>query len=164
MLTIVVAAADNGVIGIDNRLPWSLPADLARFKALTMGKPIIMGRKTFESLGRVLPGRPHVVISRQAGLSLPDRCHRAGSLDEAIDIARTVADASGELMVIGGGDIYAQALAIADCVQLTRVHLTPEGDTFFPVLGAEWQQTAAEHLPGEPACTFMTYKRCPQAA
>jgi dihydrofolate reductase len=159
-----VAAADNGVIGVDNRLPWSLPADLARFKALTMGKPIIMGRKTFESLGRVLPGRPHVVISRQTDLSLPDRCHRAGSLDEAIDIARRLADAVGELMVIGGGDIYAQALAIADCVQLTRVHLTPQGDTFFPVLGAEWQETAAEHLPGEPACTFMTYKRRPQAA
>jgi dihydrofolate reductase len=164
MLTLVVAAADNGVIGIDNRLPWSLPADLARFKALTMGKPIIMGRKTFESLGRVLPGRPHVVITRQSGLVLPERCHRVGSLQEAITLARSLADASGELMVIGGGDVYAQALAVADCVQLTRVHLSPPGDTFFPALGDDWQEAAAEHLPGEPACTFITYKRRLQVA
>jgi dihydrofolate reductase len=164
MLTLVVAVADNGVIGANNRLPWSLPADLARFKSLTMGKPIIMGRKTFDSLGRVLPGRPHVVITRRADLVLPERCHRASSLENAIAIAGDLADASGDIMVIGGGDIYAQALPMADCVELTRVHLSPAGDTMFPILGPDWHETAAEYLPGDPPCTFHTYKRRPQAA
>lgn len=160
MLSLIVAVADNNVIGAQNRLPWRAPADLARFKQLTMGKPIIMGRKTFESLGRVLPGRPHIVISRQQHLPLPEQCHLVHSLDEALAKARALSDASGEIMVIGGADIYAQALAIADCVYLTRVHLAPEGDAFFAPLDEKcWQVTEHIAAEGEPACRYVTYRR-----
>lgn len=160
MLSLVIAVADNGVIGIQNRLPWRAPADLARFKRLTMGKPMIMGRKTFDSLGRVLPGRPHVVITRQKGLQLPAQCHVVHSLEEAIATAGTLVDASGEITVIGGAEIYAQALPMADCVHLTRVHLTPEGDAFFPDLDPRvWQVAETMDAEGEPACTYLTYKR-----
>lgn len=160
MLSLVIAVADNGVIGIQNRLPWRAPADLARFKAITMGKPMIMGRKTFDSLGRVLPGRPHVVITRQQGLQLPENCHVVHSIEEAIAKAKTLVDASGEITVIGGAEIYAQALPVADCVHLTRVHLRPEGDTFFPDLDSQvWQAVESVEAEGEPACTYITYKR-----
>lgn len=160
MLSLVVAVADNSVIGIQNRLPWRAPADLARFKQLTMGKPIIMGRKTFDSLGRVLPGRPHVVITRQQALQLPEHCYVVHSLAEAITQAQTLADASGEIMVIGGADIYAQALPLADRVYLTRVHLKPEGDAFFAALDeTHWNVAEITEAAGEPACTYVTYTR-----
>jgi dihydrofolate reductase len=103
-LSIVVAMAENGVIGVDNRLPWRLPADLARFKALTMGKPILMGRKTYDSIGRPLPGRTNIVVSRQA-LTIPG-CTVVSSIEAGIEAA----GAAEELMVIGGGEIYRQAL------------------------------------------------------
>lgn len=160
MLSLVVAVADNGVIGLQNRLPWRAPADLARFKQLTMGKPMIMGRKTFDSLGRVLPGRPHVVITRQQHLQLPEQCYGVHTLAEAIAKAQSLTDATGEIMVIGGADIYAQALAFAQRVYLTRVHLAPEGDTFFATLDEnQWQVTETSEAPGEPACTYVTYAR-----
>lgn len=160
MLSLVVAVADNGVIGVQNRLPWRAPADLARFKQLTMGKPMIMGRKTFDSLGRVLPGRPHVVITRQKNMRLPEQCYVVHSLAEAIAIAQTLTDASGEMMVIGGADIYAQALELANRVYLTRVHLAPEGDAFFAALNEkQWQISETAEAPGEPACTYVTYTR-----
>lgn len=160
MLSLVVAVADNGVIGIQNRLPWRAPADLARFKQLTMGKPMIMGRKTFDSLGRVLPGRPHVVITRQQHLQLPASCYVVHSLAEALAKAKTLTDASGEVMVIGGADIYVQALDLANRVHLTRVHLAPEGDAFFAALDEkQWQVVETVEAPGEPACTYVTYTR-----
>lgn len=160
MLSLIIAVADNGVIGIQNRLPWRAPADLARFKQLTMGKPMIMGRKTFDSLGRVLPGRPHVVITRQQNLQLPEQCHVVHSLDEAISLARSLVDASGEIMVIGGAEIYAQALSVADRVYLTRVHLNPEGDAHFAALDEhQWQLSDTQVAEGEPACTYLTYAR-----
>ena len=134
MLSLIVAVADNGVIGVENRLPWRAPADLARFKQLTMGKPIVMGRKTFDSLGRVLPGRPHVVVSRQT-LQLPENCLCVHSMVDAIAKAEELVDATDEIMVIGGAEIYAQALPFADRVYLTRVHVQPEGDAFFPAFG-----------------------------
>lgn len=159
MLSVIVAAADNDVIGRDNQLPWRLPADLARFKALTLGKPIIMGRKTFESLGRVLPGRPHVVISRQA-LTLPEQCHLASSLQDALTKARALTADQGELMLIGGGELYAQGLPVADRLYLTRVHVSPEGDTHFPAVDPEcWTVIDQEFVAGEPACTFFVYER-----
>jgi dihydrofolate reductase len=160
MLSLVIAVADNGVIGIQNRLPWRAPADLARFKQLTMGKPMIMGRKTFDSLGRVLPGRPHIVITRQQDLQLPENCHVVHSIDEAIAKAATLVDGSGDIVVIGGADIYGQALPLADCVHLTRVHLTPEGDTFFADLDSRvWRIAETAEAEGEPACTYITYQR-----
>lgn len=131
-LTLIVAVADNGVIGRQNELPWRLPEDLKRFKALTMGKPIVMGRKTFESIGKPLPGRTNIVVSRQAGLSLPG-CVVVDSLAAALAAAGHV----DEVMIIGGGEIYRQALAQADCVQLTEVHAAIEGDARFPALDAQ---------------------------
>jgi dihydrofolate reductase len=164
-IVIVSAVAENGVIGADNAMPWRLPSDLKHFKALTLGKPVVMGRKTFESLGKPLPGRPHVVISRQA-MDLPQGVHLVGSLDAALTLAGSFAADTGtdEVMVIGGGQIYAQAIGLADRLELTRVHATPGGDTFFPdVDGSVWElaaERAGERSPKDSAdVTFQTYRR-----
>lgn len=140
-LSIIVAAASNGAIGKDNRIPWHLPADLARFKRLTMGRPLVMGRKTFESIGRPLPGRRTIVITRQAGFRA-DGCEVVGSLQEALERA-----GDGEVFVIGGAEIYREALPRASRIYLTRVEGTFEADTFFPVLDdREWREV--ERMPG----------------
>lgn len=162
MLALIVAKADNGVIGHDNQLPWHLPADLRHFKAVTMGKPMIMGRKTFDSLGRVLPGRPHVVVSRQ-GLELPAGCELADSLPKAVDIANRLAEGQ-EVIVIGGAEIYRQALAMADKLYLTEVHISPLGDTYFPDINpAQWQETERTLVPANAdsaiAYSIVTYQR-----
>lgn len=137
-LSLVVAAAENGTIGSANRLPWHLPDDLKHFKALTLGKPILMGRKTYVSIGKPLPGRTNIVMSRQRGLELPG-CRVVGSLSEAIEIA---GDAP-ELCVIGGAELYAQALSSARVIHLTRVHANVPGDAFFPPLDpGEWRERA----------------------
>lgn len=162
---IVSAVAENGMIGADNAMPWRLPSDLKHFKALTLGKPVVMGRKTFESLGKPLPGRPHVVISRQA-IDLPEGVHLVQSLDAALELAGRLAAASGaeDVMIIGGGQIYAQAMAHADRLELTRVHASPEGDTLFPpVDGNVWQlvaERAGERSEKDSAdVTFQTFRR-----
>ena len=126
-LSLIAAVADNGVIGRGNRLPWHLPADLAHFKRLTLGKPILMGRRTWESLPGLLPHRTHVVISRNPDYRV-EGGFVVGSLAEAIE---TFGDAE-ELMVVGGGQLYAQALPLASRLYLTEVHCEPEGDAFFP--------------------------------
>ncbi|MFN4169892.1 MAG: dihydrofolate reductase [Pannonibacter phragmitetus] len=162
---IVSAVAENGVIGADNAMPWRLPSDLKHFKALTLGKPVVMGRKTFESLGKPLPGRPHVVISRQP-IELPEGVHLVQSLESALELAAKLAAESGaeEVMIIGGGQIYAQAMAHADRLELTRVHATPEGDTVFPAFSTgQWElvaERAAERSDKDSAnVTFQTYRR-----
>lgn len=166
MISLIVAKADNDVIGAGNKMPWHIPSELAHFKRRTMGKPMIMGRKTFESLGRVLPGRPHVVISRQI-LQLPDNCHLAHSLDEAIRCARGLtAPGDDEVVVIGGADIYRQALPLVDTLYLTEVHLAPEGDAFFPPLDRnQWQETERIDVPAGTdsaiAYSIVTYQRKP---
>ena len=140
-LALIAALADNRVIGIDNRLPWHLPADLKHFKAVTLGKPIIMGRKTWDSLGRPLPGRLNLVVSRQPGLQL-DGAEVFASLPAAIARADQWARQQGvdELMLIGGAELYAQGLALAQRLYLTRVHLQPEGDAWFPEFAeSAWQ-------------------------
>jgi len=162
MISLIVAKADNGVIGLDNKMPWHIPAELQYFKARTLGKPIIMGRKTFASLGRVLPGRPHVVISRSAQ-QLPDNCYGVASLEEAISTAQSLADGD-EVVVIGGAEIYRQALPLVDRLYITEVHLEPEGDTWFPQLnGADWQETEREDVPADSdsaiAYSIVTYQR-----
>lgn len=144
-LSLIVAAADNNVIGKDNKLLWHIPADLKRFKTLTLGKPCIMGRKTYESildqLGKPLPGRTSIVISasgysHEGAIVVP-------TIDDAIEKAAT--ENTDEIMVIGGAQIYALALPKADRIHLTRVHITPEGDAFFPALNeSEWKETARE--------------------
>lgn len=148
--------ARNRVIGRDGGLPWRLPGDLAHFKSLTLGKPIVMGRRTFESIGRPLPGRANIVISRDAGF-VPDGVTVCLSVDEGLEAAATVARADGadEIMVIGGAQIYAAALPRADRIYLTKVEADTEGDTRFPELRPEdWRETAREQTrsgPGDEA-------------
>lgn len=147
-ITLVVAAADNGVIGRDGGMPWHLPADLAHFKKVTMGKPVLMGRRTHESIGRPLPGRLNLVLSRDP-LYRPAGCRRVGSLDEAVSIAAEAG--ADELMVIGGGGVYKDALPVADRILLTRVHAEPEGDTWFPdPEPGDWRESSrSERAPDQ---------------
>ena len=147
-LSLIVALADNGIIGSDNALPWHLPADLKRFKRLTMGHHLIMGRKTFESVGRALPGRTTLVLSRSRP-ELPAGVIRVASLDEAVAIAREAADE--EAFVAGGAEIYRLALPRADRLYVTRVHAVVAGDTRFPELDeTAWRLVARKaHLPDE---------------
>lgn len=162
MISLIVAKADNGVIGYENKMPWHIPAELKYFKSRTMGKPIIMGRKTFDSLGRVLPGRPHVVISRSQ-LALPENCYGVSSLDQAISKAQALADGD-EVVVVGGAEIYRQAMDKVDRLYISEVHLHPEGDAYFPEINPlQWQEIEREDVPaGEDsaiAYSIVTYQR-----
>jgi dihydrofolate reductase len=142
MISIIAAVADNGVIGAGNALPWRLPEDLKRFKALTMGHTLVMGRKTFDSIGRALPGRTTIVVTR-------DRAwHREGVI-VAHDLEEALSRASGEIFIAGGGEIYAQTLARAERLYITHVHRAVEGDTHFPAIDpARWQPTEREPHDG----------------
>ena len=149
VLSIVVAASENNVIGRDNDMPWKLSTDLKRFKAITLGKPVIMGRKTWESIGRPLPGRPNLVVTRDVAFKA-DGAIIVGSLEEAIELGRKLATelSVDEVCIIGGGKIYAQALPFADRVYLTRVLATIDGDTFFPELDSKiWKEISSEDVP-----------------
>jgi dihydrofolate reductase len=164
-LSIVVAAAENGIIGSNGGLPWRVPSDLKRFRATTMGKPVIMGRKTFQSLPKALDGRDNIVVTRDPTFEPPGAIV-AKSLEAAIAIAREKAVERGaaEIIVIGGADIYRQALPLADRVYLTRIHAEPAGDVQFPVLAAaEWALVAREELSRGPndehAATILVYDR-----
>jgi dihydrofolate reductase len=159
MISIIVAVAENGVMGTGNRLPWHLPDDLQRFKALSLGKPIVMGRRTFDSIGKPLPGRTNIVVSRQAGLAI-DGTIVAPSLDAALAAAGAVP----EVVVIGGAEIFRQVLPRTDVVHLTRVHARVGGDVLFPELDPRaWRETAVEHHAADErhqyAFTFVTLER-----
>ena len=134
-LCLICAMARNRVIGRNGDLPWQLPADLRHFKSVTMGKPIIMGRKTFESIGRPLPGRKNIVVTRRANF-VSDGVLISNNLTAAIALGKAIAseDNVDEIMVIGGGEIYAKALSDAERLYLTEVHADIDGDTFFPAL------------------------------
>ncbi len=158
-VSLIVAADENNVIGRGGAMPWHLPADLAHFKRITMGKPIVMGRRTFEAIGRALPGRRSIVVSRSADFAAPGVEH-AASLEAALALA---GDAE-EVMVIGGGELYRAALPLAQRIYLTRVHAKIEGDTFFPELDdSMWKETARENRAADEknayALTFMTLER-----
>lgn len=165
-LVLIAAVARNGIIGADNDMPWRLSSDLKHFKKLTLGKPVIMGRKTFLSFGgKPLPGRPHVVISRDSAYA-PDGAEAATSFDQALDRATVLAAQLGvdEIMCIGGGQIYARAIAGADRLEITEVDATPDGDTRFPEIDpARWRETArvaGERTDRDSAdFTFVTYRR-----
>ena len=164
-IVILAAVADNGVIGADNQLPWRLSSDMKRLKAITMGKPIVMGRKTFQSLGRPLPGRDNIVVTRQRGFS-GEGIFLAASLDRGLEIAERQAAERGvdEVVVFGGGEIYRQAIGRADTLYITEVHVEAEGDTRFPAIDpALWVEVSRErHEPGErdsAAFSFVTYQR-----
>ena len=148
-IAMIAAVAQNNAIGINNKLPWYLPGDLRYFKAVTMGKPIIMGRKTFESLGKPLPGRTNIVMTRDPGWT-NDGVRVVANLDEALALASSIAEIDGvsEVMIIGGEQIYQQALPQADRLYLTCVGQSFAGDAFFPELvPQEWIEFAREdHL------------------
>jgi dihydrofolate reductase len=146
MISLIVAVAKNGVIGDKNRLPWRLSADLRYFKSLTMGKPIIMGRNTWESLPGILPGRRHIVITRDQDYRA-EGCELVHSLDEALEVAGEVP----EVMIVGGGVLYRQTLPRADRLYLTRVEADVPGDTFFPDIDRhQWQEVSREaHVADE---------------
>ncbi|HEX7011702.1 MAG TPA: type 3 dihydrofolate reductase [Steroidobacteraceae bacterium] len=145
MLSLLVAVAENDVIGRQNDLPWRLPDDLKRFKALSLGKPVIMGRRTYESIGRPLPGRTNIVVSRRPDLAI-EGCIVVGSLDAAI----AAAGEAPEILVIGGAEVFREALPRASRIYLTRVHAHVEGDVHFPALSPhEWREVEVQHHPAD---------------
>ena len=164
-VVLVAAVADNGVIGRDNAMPWRLSADLKRFKALTLGKPVVMGRKTFLSIGKPLPGRTNIVVTRDPQFC-PDDVVAAGSIEAALEIAREDARRCGanEIMVIGGTDIFTQTMGLADRLEITHVHAKPVGDALFPPIDAKlWRETARHDQPAgandDASMSFATYRR-----
>ena len=158
IVALVAAVAANGVIGRDGDLPWRIPEDLRHFKAVTLGKPVIMGRRTWQSIGRPLPGRRNIVVTRDAGF-VAAGVETAASLDAALAMVGDVAEA----MVIGGGEIYAQALPRAGRLYLTEIHEDAEGDVHFPPVDrAAWRETARDDRPAggdAPAFSFVTLER-----
>ncbi|WP_313535495.1 dihydrofolate reductase [Sphingomonas sp.] len=156
MISFHLARADNGVIGRDGQLPWRLPADLKRFKAQTLGRPMIMGRKTFESFPAPLPGRRHIVLTRDTGW-------QAEGAEVAHDVDQALALAGEDVAVIGGAEVFALYLDRADRIELTEVHLDAEGDAHVPAFDpAVWEETAREPHPAEgdrPAYDFVTLLR-----
>jgi dihydrofolate reductase len=160
-LTLVAAVADNGVIGADGGIPWRIPEDFAHFKALTMGGVLLMGRATFESIGRALPGRTTIVLTRDP--SWPPGEGYAGvlvapGLEQALDLA---GDLPGEVFVVGGSAVYAAAMPLATHQVITEVHVSPVGDTRYPALDRTvWAETAREpHLEAEIPYEFVWYQR-----
>ena len=164
-VVIVVAVADNGVIGDDNRLIWRLRTDLRRFRSLTVGQPVLMGRKTFQSIGAPLPKRETIVLTRDSDYRA-DGVTIAHSLEEALQVARDKAGPLGaqRIVVAGGSNLYAQALPVADELELTWVHASPQGDAHFPDWeGCDFVEVGAEHHPAGPddehPFTFATFRR-----
>jgi dihydrofolate reductase len=154
MMVFYLARADNGVIGRDGRLPWHIPADLKRFKAMTMGTPMVMGRKTFESFPSPLPGRRHIVLTRDRGWSAP-------GAEVVHSAAEALASAGDQVAVIGGAEIFALLLDRADRIELTEVHVSPTGDAVVPAF-AGWREVAREdHAADEerPGYSFVTLVR-----
>jgi dihydrofolate reductase len=169
-IALIAAVAHNRVIGRDNQLLWRIRPDLRHFRDLTLGKPVIMGRKTFQSIGRPLPGRDNIVVTRDKAFQT-DGIFLVASLDEAIDKARTLAKTSGakEIMIAGGGDIYAQTIMLAQRLYITEVDLSPEGDAFFPEIDRKhWKESRRESRPKGPdddaAYAFVDYVVLDKAA
>jgi dihydrofolate reductase len=169
-LAAIVAIAENGVIGLGNRLPWHISSDLKRFKSLTLGKPVIMGRKTFASIGRVLPGRETIVVSRDTGFAPQPGVFAAASLEAALQLATARAQALGaaEIILAGGGEIFTALIDRLDRLYVTFVALSPPGDAFFPPIDwSMWEEVSREeHAPqkGDDAgFVFADYVRRPRS-
>ncbi|MEG9475856.1 type 3 dihydrofolate reductase [Mannheimia indoligenes] len=159
-ISVIVARTQNKVIGKDNQMPWHLPVDLAWFRQNTVGKPVIMGRKTYESIGRLLPKRPNIILSR-SGFTV-EGAYSAESLEQAVELAKSFAN-SDEIMIIGGGELFKQALPTADTLYLTEIQAEIEGDTFFEFDEENWQfveEKWSEIDENNPyRCRFMLLKR-----
>jgi dihydrofolate reductase len=165
IIILVAAVADNGVIGQEGRLPWRLKSDMAHFRAVTMGKPVVMGRKTYTSIGGPLKGRTNIIVSRDRSFAVPGVLV-AASLAAALDVARGEALRRGvdAIAVIGGADLYAQCMGLADRLVITHVHLCPAGETRFPTIdAATWRASGqTEHAAGpgdEAGFTVVEYVR-----
>ena len=172
-ISLIVAVAENGVIGRGGALPWQMPSDLKTFRRLTLDKPVVMGRKTYASIGRPLDRRDNIVVTRGLGIAAdPDkRLFVTASLEQALVLARQLAAAAGatEVMVIGGAEIYRAALPLADRIYLTRIHARVEGDaTFADPAPAEWKEVAREAIPrgekDEHPATLLVFECLPDAA
>ena len=164
-IVLIVAVADNGVIGAHGALPWRLKSDLKRLKAMTIARPVVMGRKTFVSIGRPLPRRTNIVVTRDAGFRSPGAV-MTNSFADARAVARgdALRRSAGEIAVIGGADIYAQWMACADRLEITEVHARPEGDTRFAAIDAAvWEEAARVRNPAGPDdstdFSYVTYRR-----
>ena len=162
-IALIVAAARNRVIGFGGTMPWHVPGDLKTFRRLTMGRPIIMGRKTFQSIGRALDGRTNIVVTRDADFQAAE-IKVAASLPEALEIARNAPSRDRHIMIIGGGEVYRSALPIADTIYMTEIDADPHGDTWFPPLDpANWAETSRSAIEADPRdeyrATLVTYNR-----
>ena len=160
MITIIAAAGENNELGKDNQIIWHLPDDFKRFKVLTSGHYIIMGRKTFQSFPKPLPNRTHIIITRNKNYSVPEGCFVVGSIENAIAICPK----DETVFIIGGGEIYKQSINMADCIELTRVHNVFDADAFFPVIdGTKWKLVSSQfHDKDEKhnhSFTFETYSK-----
>ena len=165
-LTAVAAVGRNGAIGKGNRLPWSMPSDLAHFRRCTMGKPMIMGRLTFEAIGRALPGRESIVVTRSPGLSPQPGVWVAGSPEQALALARERAGAMGvdDIVLAGGATLFDRMMPIVDRLRMSFIDLAPAADTFFPPIDpAIWREEGRVIAPRQPqdeaACVFVDYVR-----
>ncbi|GHC18763.1 dihydrofolate reductase [Aidingimonas halophila] len=163
-VAMIAAMSRDRVIGVDGKLPWYLPEDLKFFKAITLGKPLVMGRKTFASIGRPLPGRLNIVVTRDEHFH-HDGIRVCRDLPSALKLAdaQAIIDGAEEIIVMGGGQIYEQALPYADRLYLTEVHIDVEGDAYFPAWAAdEWQEVqrvSGNPQEGQPAYDFVAYQR-----
>jgi dihydrofolate reductase len=164
-VVLIVAVADNGVIGSHGAIPWRLKSDMQRFKALTTGRPVVMGRKTFASIGRPLPGRTNIVVTRDAGFRAAGAVVTTSFADaHAVAIGDALRRSADEIAVIGGAEIYAQWMACADRLEITEVHARPEGDTYFAAIdAADWEEVARVRNPAgsddSAAFSYVTYRR-----
>jgi dihydrofolate reductase len=165
-LAIIAAIAENGVIGQDNRTPWRVPSDLKRFRALTLGKPLLMGRKTFQSIGRPLDGRETIILTRDPDFVSPPGIYVAHDLGSSLDLAQARARAMGakEVIVAGGGDLYKHLIGQADKLYLTFVEIAPQGNVLFPQVDwSQWQEEERLRPQPEPKdeanVTFVAFRR-----
>jgi dihydrofolate reductase len=164
-VVLIAAVADNGVIGAHGAIPWRLKSDMQRFKALTFGKPVVMGRKTFASIGRPLPGRTNIVVTRDAGFRKPGVVVTTSLADaRAVALGDALRRSAADIAVIGGAEIYAQWMACADRLEITEVHARPEGDTYFAAIdAADWQEVARVRNPAgsddSADFSYVTYRR-----
>jgi dihydrofolate reductase len=164
-IVLIAAVADNGVIGAGGAIPWRLKSDMLRLKAITIGKPVVMGRKTFESLRRPLPGRTNIVVTRDAGYRAPGAVvTNSFEHARAIALGDALRRSAGEIAVIGGAEIYAQWMDAADCLDITEVHARPEGDTHFAAIDlARWEEVSRVRNPAGPDnsadFSYVTYRR-----
>ena len=164
-IVLIAAVAENGVIGFHGAIPWRLKSDMQRLKALTWGKPVVMGRKTFASIGRPLPGRTNIVVTRDANFRSPGAVVTTSFKDaRAFAVGDALRRSADEIAVIGGAEIYAEWMACADRLEITEVHARPEGDTYFAAIDtADWEEVARLRNPAGPDdsadFSYVTYRR-----